>query len=146
MPSSGFTDITTALAAERVVFNSRTHLDRFFDALPGFLNMMPDCRPNWVAEPIRRKACVIHPGCRFARTGDAPRPRREGPPLIIWNHRWEFDKNPEGFVEALDVLLDRGDDFRLALLGERYRKIPEAFSRVRERYGRRIIHDGYVPG
>lgn len=141
----GFTDITTALAAERVIFNSRTHFDRFFDALPGFLNMMPDCRPNWVAEPIRRKAGVIHPGCRFAGKGDAPRPRRTGPPLIIWNHRWEFDKNPEGFFEALDVLLDRGDEFRLALLGERYRRIPEAFSRARERYGRRIIHDGYVP-
>ena len=140
----GFTDITTALAADRVIFNSRTHFDRFFEALPGFLNMMPDCRPNWVEAPIRRKAGVIHPGCRFGDEGDAPRPRRTGPPLIIWNHRWEFDKNPEGFFEALDVLLDRGVDFHLALLGERYRKIPEPFSRARKRYGRRIIHDGYI--
>ncbi|WP_373498085.1 DUF3524 domain-containing protein [Desulfococcus sp.] len=140
----GFTDITTALSADRVVFNSRTHHERFFSELPGFLNMMPDCRPNWVAAAIRRKARVLHPGCRF-EGGDLTRPRREDPPLIIWNHRWEFDKNPEGFFEGLDALMEGGTEFRLALLGERYRNIPAAFARARERYGGRIIHDGYIP-
>lgn len=141
----GFTDITTALVAQRVVFNSRTHCDRFFGELPGFLNRMPDCRPNWAEQAIRRKARVLHPGCRLGGGGFAPKPCGEGPPLIIWNHRWEFDKNPEGFFEGLDALMAEGIEFRLALLGERYRKIPAAFVRARERYGGRIVHDGYVP-
>lgn len=141
----GFTDITTALAADRLVFNSRTHYDRFFGELPGFLKRMPDFRPTWVEPAIRRKARVLHPGCRLGGEGFAPEPPGEGPPLIIWNHRWEYDKNPEGFFEGIDALAAEGIDFRLALLGERYRKIPAALVRARERYGGRIVHDRYVP-
>jgi len=140
----GFTDITTALAADRVVFNSQTHFDSFFDRLPGFLGMMPDCRPNWVMGEIRRKACVLHPGCSLTLYEKPVQSRGNGPPLIIWNHRWEFDKNPEAFFEGLYALLDRGDDFRVALMGERYRRIPPAFDRAGMILGDRIVHDAYI--
>jgi glycosyltransferase involved in cell wall biosynthesis len=141
----GFTDITTALAAERVLFNSRTHNDSFFLKLPGFLKMMPEYRPNWVVEAIRSKAGVLYPGCRFsARAGSAAEFSREVPPLVIWNHRWEFDKNPDEFFQALDALVKEGAAFRLALLGENYQAIPKAFLGARERYGERIVQYGYV--
>jgi glycosyltransferase involved in cell wall biosynthesis len=98
----GFTDITTALAAERVLFNSRTHSDAFFSKLPDFLKMMPEYRPNWVVEAIRSKAGLLYPGCRFpAQVLSTAEFSREVPPLIIWNHRWEFDKNPDDFFQAL---------------------------------------------
>ena len=104
----GFTDITTALAADSVLFNSRTHCDAFFSHLPGFLKMMPEYRPNWVVDQIRSKADVLYPGCRFPANGlggaDTP---GEVPPLIIWNHRWEFDKNPDDFFSALDAVLGK---------------------------------------
>ena len=38
----GFTDITSALAADRILFNSKTHFRTFFDTLPHFLKMMPE--------------------------------------------------------------------------------------------------------
>ena len=69
----------------------------------------------------------------------------EEPPLIIWNHRWEFDKNPDAFFQALDAMLAKGRDFRLALLGESSRTVPSCFASARQRYGRRIVHVGYVP-
>jgi glycosyltransferase involved in cell wall biosynthesis len=69
---------------------------------------------------------------------------REAPPLIIWNHRWEFDKNPDEFFYALDALLENGTAFRLALLGENYQAIPKAFLAARDRYGERIVQYGYV--
>lgn len=141
----GFTDITTALAAERVLFNSRTHRDAFFSKLPGFLKMMPEYRPNWVVEAIRSKAGVLYPGCRFpAQALSAAEFSRKLPPLIIWNHRWEFDKNPGEFFQALDALLENGAGFRLALLGENYQAIPKAFLGARDRYGERIAQYGYV--
>jgi glycosyltransferase involved in cell wall biosynthesis len=141
----GFTDITTALAAKRVLFNSRTHSDAFFSRLPGFLKMMPEYRPNWVVEAIRSKADVLYPGCRFpAQVLSAAEFPREAPPLIIWNHRWEFDKNPDEFFHALDALLENGTAFRLALLGENYQAIPKAFLAARDRYGERIVQYGYV--
>ena len=141
----GFTDITTALAADRILFNSRTHSDAFFEGLPGFLNLMPEYRPHWVVEEIRAKTAILHPGCRYGTEdpalADIP---TESPPLIIWNHRWEFDKNPEAFFEALEAVLARGLEFRLALLGENFQVQPKAFDRARERYGSRIVQYGYV--
>ena len=141
----GFTDITSALAADRILFNSDTHSDAFFEGLPGFLNLMPEYRPHWVVDDIRAKAGVLYPGCRFAAgTVSLQDPPLQSPPLIIWNHRWEFDKNPEAFFDALDAVLENGVEFRLALLGENFQAVPKAFNRARSRYGRRIMQYGYV--
>jgi glycosyltransferase involved in cell wall biosynthesis len=141
----GFTDITTALAADRILFNSRTHRDAFFKALPNFIKMMPEHRPQWVVEAIRPKADVLYPGCRVPAGWAADEDiTRHQPPLIIWNHRWEFDKNPAEFFDALDDVLKNGAEFQLALLGERSRSIPEPFKTARDRYGKRIVQYGYV--
>jgi glycosyltransferase involved in cell wall biosynthesis len=141
----GFTDITTALAADRILFNSQTHKDAFFSRLPGFLKMMPEYRPLWLVDKIRAKADVLYPGCRFpADAIPGADSRRERPPLIIWNHRWEFDKSPDQFFEALDAALANGAEFRLALLGENFQAVPKAFESARERYGKRIVQYGYV--
>ena len=141
----GFTDITTALAADRILFNSRTHSDAFFSRLPGFLKMMPEYRPLWLVDKIRAKADVLYSGCRFPSDdlpgADSP---REIPPLIIWNHRWEFDKSPDQFFQALDGALANGAEFRLALLGENFQTVPKEFERARQRYGKRIVQYGYV--
>ncbi|MGD9302248.1 MAG: DUF3524 domain-containing protein [Desulfobacterales bacterium] len=141
----GFTDITTALSADRILFNSQAHSDAFFESLPGFLNMMPEYRPRWVVNEIRSKAGVLYPGCRFP-AGKLPLDSLalELPPLVIWNHRWEFDKNPDDFFKALDAVLDRGADFRLALLGENFQALPRVFIQARSRYQKRIVQYGYV--
>ncbi len=144
----GFTDITTALVADRIRFNSQTHFDAFFSTLPGFLNMMPEYQPKWVVDEIRRKADVLYPGCHFSAEKALPAyrfPKPDLPPLIIWNHRWEFDKNPEVFFNALDKVLERGLNFRLALLGENFQIVPKAFVAARERFQDRIVWYGYEP-
>ena len=140
----GFTDITTGLASERILFNSRTHFNAFFEALPGFLKMMPEYRPHWVIDEIRSKAKVLYPGCRFPSEEKVFHSPETGPPLIIWNHRWEFDKNPGDFFQALDAVLDRGLDFRLALLGQNFQMVPKAFIAAKEHFGARIVQYGYV--
>jgi len=141
----GFTDITTALAADLIRFNSHTHCEAFFESLPAFLKMMPEHRPKWVVDAIRSKADVLHPGCRIPADDNTQAKRKTTrPPLIIWNHRWEFDKNPKQFFDALDAVADQGVDFHLALLGENCQTVPKVFMRARKRYGRRIRHYGYV--
>lgn len=142
----GFTDITTALVADRVLFNSGTHFKAFFSSLPDFLRMMPEYRPKWVVEEIRSKAGVLYPGCQFPAEKEtiSPPPDLASPPLIIWNHRWEFDKNPQDFFDALDEVYGRGVDFRLALMGENFQAVPKGFIAARERYGPRIVQYGYV--
>lgn len=141
-----WTNVTTALAAERVIFNSHAHRSAFLHALPALVRLMPDYRPGWVVEAVRDKSSVIYPGCRFPAS-DPPgtATRREGPPLIVWNHRWEYDKDPSTFFRALNVLAERGHDFRLAVLGERYRRAPDVFQSARIQHGSRILQYGFVP-
>jgi glycosyltransferase involved in cell wall biosynthesis len=140
----GFTDITTGLAATRLLFNSSTHMHQFFDQLPGFLKQMPEFRPHWVEGELRRKAGVLYPGCRFSAGTVDEVGERMSPPLIIWNHRWEFDKNPEAFFDALEAVRRRGARFRLALLGENFQMVPKAFIEARERFKRQLVHYGYA--
>ncbi len=142
----GFTDITTALAAKRILFNSRTHYNAFFDALPGFIKKMPEYRPLWSVEAIRSKSGVLHPGCQFPTdmtSSSTMGPDPNLPPLVIWNHRWEFDKNPSDFFDALTAVSQRGRKFRLALLGENFQTVPKAFIAARDQFGDRIVQYGY---
>ena len=142
----GFTDITTGLAADRLLFNSKTHMNVFFDSLPGFIGMMPEYRPNWVTEQIRAKAAVLYPGCNFAAGPADLKPWDLSKPLlIIWNHRWEFDKSPESFFAALDSVQSLGLEFRISLLGENFQMVPKPFLHARERFGHRIVQYGYEP-
>ncbi len=140
----GFTDITTGLAADMILFNSHTHMETFFGALPGFLRMMPEYRPGWVVGDIQKKTGVLSPGCRFSAGPPRLMPPEAGPPLIIWNHRWEYDKNPEDFFNALDTVHKQGLDFRLALLGENFQVMPKAFISAKKRFNSQLVQYGYV--
>jgi len=138
----GFTNISSALAAERLVFNSHFHRQAFLGALPGFVRMMPDCRPNWIKTAIEKKAAVAHPGCHFDSRQPPPSEKAPRPPLIIWNHRWEHDKNPEAFFLALNAMHNRGLAFEIALLGQAYGRKPPVFEAAAARLGDRIVHYG----
>ncbi len=140
----GFTNISTALTARRVLFNSNTHLKAFLSALPDFIRIMPDFRPKWVLRAIADRCAVAYPGCRFPDAPAELKQPKESPPLIIWNHRWEHDKNPEAFFKALLQMHLRGIDFQVALLGEDYAQMPEVFKSAPQQLGRRLIQYGRV--
>jgi glycosyltransferase involved in cell wall biosynthesis len=140
----GFTDITSALAADRILFNSRTHMDAFFSRMRQFIRKMPDFRPDWVVPAIQEKAFVCHPGCDIEDNPSSGN-EKDHPPLVIWNHRWEHDKNPGAFFQAIESLETRGIDFTLAILGEKFAKYPGVFDAAKKRFKARIVAFGYEP-
>ncbi|MBN2658530.1 MAG: DUF3524 domain-containing protein [Spirochaetales bacterium] len=139
----GFTDFTSALCADRIIFNSRYHMEAFLGGIPAFLSRLPDFKPEDSTEFIRSKCTVLPPGCYLESKPIIP-VRFPDAPVIIWNHRWEHDKNPEEFFEALFKLDDEGFPFRLAILGERFSRSPEIFSIAESRLKNQIIHFGYM--
>jgi len=142
----GFSNLLSGLAAQAIWFNSRFHQADFLAQLESFVSRMPDFRPSWALDAIRSRTEVVYPGCWFApAVGVEPAPAEPDPPLIIWNHRWEFDKAPEVFFTALRQVADRGIDFRLALLGERFSTVPDVFRQAAERFSGRLVHCGFVP-
>jgi glycosyltransferase involved in cell wall biosynthesis len=64
-------------------------------------------------------------------------------PIVLWNQRWEYDKNPEAFFRIMNRLDDAGYRFRLILAGEHFEEQPYEFERAFERYAERILHYGY---
>ncbi len=126
-----------ALAADRLLFNSRFNRDSFLTGVDEFLELMPDATPDGVRQRLE-------PRCHVLPVPVAPiTPAKErDQQLIVWNHRWEYDKNPELFVDALLRLAERGVDFRLALLGRRPRATPAPLARLRQALPDRIVADG----
>ncbi len=136
----------SALAADRVVFNSAFHRSEFFEALPELLRRFPDYTHLRTAQRLRDKSTVLHLGLDLAALDrNAPLRKHDGgPPIVLWNQRWEHDKNPEAFFRTMNRLDDAGCSFRLILAGERFEVQPPAFETAFRRYAERIIHYGYA--
>ncbi|MEA3543688.1 MAG: DUF3524 domain-containing protein [Thermodesulfobacteriota bacterium] len=143
----GFINYTSALAADAVLFNSDYHRQSFLQKLPGFLKAFPDYNEVETAQKIIDQSRTLPLGLDLKKF-DKYRPGSGAaagqPPLILWNHRWEYDKNPEEFFRALFVLQEQNIDFELAVLGESYRKVPKIFAEAKQKLSDRIVHWGYA--
>lgn len=143
-----FINYSSALAADAVLFNSAYQKDCFLNELPKFLKRFPDHRGLKNVERIAAKSQALHLGLDLHRF-DEHRPdwqakSERSTPIILWNHRWEYDKNPQDFFRALVMLQEQGLDFRVAILGENFSKQPAEFQSAREKLGDKIVQFGYV--
>jgi glycosyltransferase involved in cell wall biosynthesis len=144
------TNYLSALAADRVVFNSQSHFDEFIEALPQLLRDFPDFTNMHTVRDLREKSTVLHTGIDLG-AHDAYRGERTErtlrsttPPVVLWNQRWEYDKNPSGFFRVMNRLDDAGVPFQLILAGKHFHEQPEEFEQAFERYAERILHYGYA--
>ncbi len=62
---------------------------------------------------------------------------------IVWAARWEHDKNPTLFFDALRILKKRNIEFRISVIGEQFRKIPDVFNSARQEFSDYIDRWGY---
>jgi glycosyltransferase involved in cell wall biosynthesis len=139
-------NFTSALAADAVFFNSDFNRLSFLEALPQFLQGYPDYQGLDRVSEIAEKSSTLHLGLDLSAM-DAQRPTTPKPltrPLILWNHRWEYDKNPTSFFHALGILADEGLDFSVAVLGENLRDDPKEFNAAQAKLGERILQFGYT--
>jgi glycosyltransferase involved in cell wall biosynthesis len=125
----GFTQLVSALAATRCVFNSAHNRDSFLRAATELLARMPDAVPPGWVEAIAERSCVLGlplalPDVSGEGLRDLPASERADGPLIVWNHRWEHDKGPDALVRIVDALLERSVRFRLAVCGQVFRQRP----------------------
>lgn len=135
------TNITSALSAERCLFNSRWNLEGFLDRIPGFLRGFPDHQPRNVVERIAEKSSVLAPPfdpAVFAGAGVSRGPL----PRIVWPHRWEHDKDPEAFFQAVKILAEEGLDFQVAVAGQAFKDVPAPILSAEETLGSRLVHLG----
>ena len=138
-----FINYASALAADRVFFNSDFHMNSFLDALRPFLKHFPDHNELDSVNIIRNKSSVLHLGMDLQRF-DGCEVEKEGKPVILWNHRWEYDKNPELFFSVLRKVKNDGYNFQLIVLGENFSQSPVVFEQAKNIFKNEIVQWGYT--
>jgi glycosyltransferase involved in cell wall biosynthesis len=131
------------LAADGIAFNSQYHRDLLFESLPGFLRSFPDRRHGHLVDGVASKSRVLPVGADLRRLDPVPEPEG-GCRLVLWNHRWDADKDPAAFLEAMAVLADRGVGFGLILAGERFVKQADEHADAVARLGERVEVAAYL--
>ena len=139
----GFINFTSALTANRVFFNSEYHRTSFLSELPKLLKHFPDYNELDSIEEIEIKSSVLHLGLDLKRFDKFQSEQKETP-IILWNHRWEYDKNPDGFFNLLNKLVENGVEFDVVILGENFSESPHEFQENIKKLGNKTLHVGYV--
>lgn len=135
------TNITSALSAERCLFNTRWNLERFLAEIGPFLRRFPDHHPRGVAAAIEERSAVLPPPFDPAPF-DAHPPVRGDRPRVIWPHRWEHDKDPGSFFAAVSTLAAEGLDFEVVIAGQAFRETADGIQEAARLLGDRLVHVG----
>ena len=154
-------DVRNALHADSIAFNSEFHRGAFLEVYQKHAALLRRWEPEWSLEPLEYKTRVIYPGIeceeivggpgnaigpagRDAAGRDAAGRHAAGVLIILWNHRWEYDKNFGAFFRAVDRLARREVPFRLVILGENPQAKPQTFLRARQELADRLETFGYA--
>ncbi len=144
----GFTNATSALAADAVWFNSAYHRDSFLSGLRSALQKMPDYRWPGVEDRIRQRSRVEPLGVRLVT--HAPRDAADREHLhVLWAARWEFDKGPEIFFNAVRLLREQlglrrfARRVRVSVIGEQFAEQPDVFTSAYDEFCEVIERWGY---
>ena len=139
--SYGMRNWLSMAAADEIWFNSAYHRDEMARALPALLGSMPDHRHTPLIDAVLGRTRVMPVGITLPRVVDGGR-SDAGPPIVLWNQRWEYDKDPDRFFAAVDRAADRGISFRLAVAGQNFRSRPAEFEAGGTRHASRLVHHG----
>ena len=105
------------MAADQVWFATEWHRSVALEALVRFADAQPGSEVSATLPSIEARSRVVPVGIDLQPMRDAS-PAGSEPPLVLWSHRWEPDKDPAAFVAAIDRLVQSDVEFRLALAGE----------------------------
>lgn len=128
----------SAVCADKIVFNSEFNRRGFLAGVKRLLQKLPDGVDPELASSLAQKSQVLPvPLEDRLFSANQPRPGRrtgtEKPLQLVWNHRWEYDKNPELLYRALLQLMSAGrrlPEFKLHLLGQQFRHRPDVFTQL----------------
>lgn len=128
-------NLYSALAADGVLFNSAYNRDSFLAGVRALLQKLPDYSPPEIADALAEKSQLLPvPIVAHEYPTETRIPRS-----LVWNHRWEYDKNPEDFFQACDLLKKAGADFKLIVMGQQFRQQPEIFAQARQDFAAQIL-------
>jgi glycosyltransferase involved in cell wall biosynthesis len=139
-----WTNLFAAHSADAIVFNSQYNLDSFLEGVSGFADDAPDGVPSDLTERLRAKATVVPVPLESDCFDSSPAREVSSPLRLVWNHRWEYDKGPERLEAALERLVSEDISFSIDIVGQQFGNWPDAFDRIKKKFGAVISTFGYV--
>jgi len=133
---------TSSLIADGLYFNSEYNRSSFFHGIENLLKRLPDYTNKELLEPLKLKSEVLALGLNLPEFNSEK--KVNSVPVILWNHRWEYDKGPDDFFNLLFKLKSKGFQFKLKVLGESYSKYPEIFDTAKRKLSEEIDFWGYA--
>jgi len=139
-----YINYTSALLADCNYFNSKYHYKSFIDGIEKYLKKMPDYNNLTTIDVIKRKSKILNIGCNLKKFDEHKILRDNKVPNILWNHRWEYDKNPNDFFEVIIKLYENKYNFNLIVIGERFSNYPKIFDNAKKILNDRILKFAYA--
>lgn len=125
-------NLYSALAADKVVFNSTYNRNTFLQGVDALLAKLPDQVPKGIKALLADKSTVL-PVPLSDNNFNQVNSRDDNPKVlsIVWNHRWEYDKAPERLFSALKIVVGSGVKIALSVVGQQFRSIPPVFNEMK---------------
>jgi len=144
----------SALAADRLVFNSGYNLHSFLDGCQALLQRLPDRVPPGIVAVLEGKSVVL-PVALELQSAEAVEPfwpdgagvigdYPDRPLRLLWSGRFEHDKGGDRLLLLLDELERSGLDYELALVGQQFRNSPAVFGQIERQFSHRLVQFGYL--
>jgi len=132
----------SAICASKLCFNSEYNKSSFFSGAEKLLKNLPDFVPKNLVSKLESKSVLLP--VPIVDSGFYPQRNKTEKFSILWNHRWEYDKWPECFFDALIRLKQKNIDFDLYVLGQQFRKQPKVFEEMQVYFSSHIKQWGFV--
>jgi glycosyltransferase involved in cell wall biosynthesis len=138
-------DFMNTVTADFVIYNSNFHRNSYHQTLGAFIQDIPHTKmlPEYWIKRAQERSVTLYPGTdtpdnlsKHSSVNNVPR--------ILWNHRWEYDKQPTLFLKTLIQCMDAGYDFEVIMLGESPSVLSKKYKILIDKLSERIFHYGYV--
>jgi glycosyltransferase involved in cell wall biosynthesis len=145
--SAQITSVYSALASDKILFNSEYNRHSFFDGALSLLKKMPDhLNAAKVYERLAQRSEVLPVPVQMPQISSLkPTAKDNAVPELIWNHRWEYDKCPDRLLLLVEELLKRDMAFTLHIVGQQFRQRPKEMEVIAQKLGSRLGRFGYIP-
>lgn len=138
-------DFMNTVTADMVIYNSDFHRKNYHQVLKSFIKEIPykPLSSEYWVKRAQQRSRTLYPG---TDTPDycSKNSSLNNVPSILWNHRWEYDKQPDLFLETLVQCMDAGYDFEVILLGESSSATSKKYETLINKLSEHIFHYGYV--
>ena len=135
-------NLNSVLCADKVLWNSKWNLDSFVNGIHQLLAHTSHTLHN-IENQIRQKSTIAWIPVELPPENIQYNSINDNFTRVVWPHRWEHDKGPEGLLEIARKYTKQYK-IKWILLGEQFHKTPHALQTFLNEFKDNIEHAGFV--